>query len=436
LGAFSYNDTPVVDKPWDGPGAEAKLKTPLSKSTAAQVYAWFANGGDPTLKATYKLPHHEVASDGTPGAANVNGVRAALGRLSQTKGVGSDAAAVRAHLQKHLDKFNAGKKSTDDELETHVEAYMPFDLIALEAEGRTWAVREQVMEAMQELMGSLVGPVPALKPQIRVARRSAGGKVAMIPLKGMITPQPSLLAMLMGGGGGGLVGFRQDLREAVADPDVSHIVLDVDSPGGLVDMVPEVANDVYQAREAKPIVAVANTLAASAAYWLASQAHEVVVSPSAEVGSIGVYQLHRDISGALERSGVKPTLISAGKYKVEGNPFEPLGDEARQAAQTAVNDYYEMFTADVARGRGVDAQDVAEGYGEGRSLTAKRAVKAGLADRVATLSETVSRLASGRARVRQGDTGAGDFSEGELASTEGYSAEEKDRLLTVLAGRR
>lgn len=322
----------------------------------------------------------------------------------------------------------------------HLEAYMPFDLIALEAEGRTWAIREQVMEAMQELSGTLVGPLS--RPEARsTARRAAGGKVAILGLKGMITPQPSLMALLFGAGGGGLVGFRKDLREAVADPDVSHIVMDVDSPGGLVDMVPEVAQDIYEAREAKPIVAVANTLAASAAYWLASQANEVIVSPSAEVGSIGVYQLHRDVSGALEASGIKPTLISAGKYKVEGNPFEPLSDEARGAAQQAVDDYYGMFVADVARGRGVEAQDVSEGYGEGRTLTAKRAVKAGLADKVASLGDTVARLSSGRARVRRdGDAAADDLPlEGEpsTAAAQPMTREEKGRLLDVLlAGQR
>ena len=179
------------------------------------------------------------------------------------------------------------------------------------------------------------------------------------------------------------------------------MVLDVDSPGGLVDMVPETAAAMREIRDAsdKPMVAVANPLAASAAYWLASQAHEVVVTPSGEAGSIGVYQIHREGSKMFDRVGIKHTLVSAGKYKGEGNPYEALGDEGLASIQQGVNDFYSMFTADVAKGRGVSQQEVTDGMGEGRTLTAKRAKGAGLVDRVATLNETISRLGSGRAKV-------------------------------------
>jgi ClpP class serine protease len=199
------------------------------------------------------------------------------------------------------------------------------------------------------------------------------------------------------------------------------------------------------------MVAVANTQASSAAYWLGSQAHEVVVSPSGEIGSIGVYQVHRDASKAFEGAGIRHTLVKAGKFKTEGNPYEPLGDEARDAAQQAVNDYYGMFVSDVARGRGVAAEDVTDGYGEGRQLTAKRAVKAGLADRVATLGQTVSRLASGRASVKQTQAGEFEISWGDddngsvsatppaeapvVAAASGMSEEEKRRLAEVLLSR-
>ena len=188
--------------------------------------------------------------------------------------------------------------------------------------------------------------------------------------------------------------------------------MDVDSPGGLIDLVPESAAEIRQLRETggKPIVAVANTQMASAAYWLASQAHEVVVSgvpgggSSGEAGSVGVYTLHRDMSGMAEQMGIKHTLISAGKYKVDGNPFEPLDDDALVFEQSVVDRYYKMFANDVAAGRGVEvsASEVSEGlaFGGGRVYDAERAVKAGLADKAATLSDTVARLSKGRARER------------------------------------
>jgi signal peptide peptidase SppA len=207
-------------------------------------------------------------------------------------------------------------------------------------------------------------------------------------------------------------------KAAVADPDVKSVVFDVDSPGGLVDGVPEAAVQIRRLRDAsgKPFVSVANGQMASAAYWLGSQAHEVVVAPSAVVGSVGVYQRHEDLSEMAAQEGVKITLISAGEHKTEGNPFEPLGDEARQAMQSDVNYFYSMFVADVAEGRqeAVDSSSIRDGsaFGGGRSFPAKPAVKIGLADREATLSETVSRLSSGRAKVRR-YTAADDNDNGE-----------------------
>src|SRR6266576_1595301 len=141
-----------------------------------------------------------------------------------------------------------------------------------------------------------------------------------------------------------------------------------------------------------PVSAVANLQDAKAAYWLGSQAKEFVVMPSGEVGSIGVFGAHEDLSQALETAGVKVSLVSAGKYKTEGNPFEPLSEEARAALQDSVNGYYDMFTKAVARGRSSDSQSVKDGFGQGRMVSANKAVKMGMADRVATLDQTLARL--------------------------------------------
>jgi ClpP class serine protease len=129
---------------------------------------------------------------------------------------------------------------------------------------------------------------PQARQPIRLSQTTDGvtvaGAVAVIPLRGVITPRPSLFAMLFGFGGGGLQGFREDFRAALDDDDVGSILIDVDSPGGLVDLIPETAAEIRGGRGRKPIVAIANTRAASAAYWLGSQADELVVTPSGEVG--------------------------------------------------------------------------------------------------------------------------------------------------------
>ena len=179
------------------------------------------------------------------------------------------------------------------------------------------------------------------------------GGVAVLSLRGLITPKPSLMSLLFGGGGGGLMGFRASLREVLGNDDITGIVIDVDSPGGLVDLVPETADELRAA--GKPTVAVANTMAASAAYWIASAADELVVTPSGDVGSIGVFMVHDDWSGFNERLGVQPTYIYAGQYKTEGNPDEPLTDEAKAEFQREVDEIYDTFVGAVAKGRGVKA---------------------------------------------------------------------------------
>lgn len=227
------------------------------------------------------------------------------------------------------------------------------------------------------------------KPARRDAQRA--GTVAVIPVYGVITPKADLMTDMSGGTS--VDRLRGAFLNAVEDPNVSAVVLDVDSPGGQVDLVPELAADIRGARGTKPILAVANTLAASAAYWVAAQADELFVTPSGEVGSIGVFAAHDDISGMLEKAGVKTTLVSAGKFKTEGNPFEPLSDEARAAIQARVDDAYRMFVHDVARGRGVPVDTVRDGFGQGRVVVAKDALAEGMVDGIATLDEVVARAA-------------------------------------------
>lgn len=228
------------------------------------------------------------------------------------------------------------------------------------------------------------------------------GGIAVLPLWGPIVPHADMLTQMSGATA--LDAWLADFRELVADPSVGTIVLNVDSPGGSVDLVTETAQAIRDSRKSKHIVAVANTLAASAAYDLAAQADELYVSPSGMVGSIGVFLAHEDISQMLEQEGVKVTLISAGKYKTEGNSFEPLSDEARAAKQKLVDSYYQLFVADVAKGRGVDTSTVEASYGQGRVLTARAAVQAGMVDGVQSLDQTLAKLAgssSSRARPRQ-----------------------------------
>jgi signal peptide peptidase SppA len=185
--------------------------------------------------------------------------------------------------------------------------------------------------------------------------------------------------------------ISEQLDAFLADESVSKIVLNIDSPGGLTGGVSELANKIMAARGQKPIVAVANSLAASAAYWIGSAADQFFASPGATVGSIGVYAMHQDVSKMAEDAGVKTTFISAGKYKTGGNQFEPLDDATKSRIQQRVDDTYAMFVRDVARGRGVPEATVRGGFGEGDVLMAKRAKAEGMIDGVLTFDDVLSR---------------------------------------------
>ena len=230
----------------------------------------------------------------------------------------------------------------------------------------------------------------------RTAARS--GAVAVIPVFGVLTQH----------GGGWWAGtateeVSRQLQQALADRAVAGVVLQCDSPGGDVAGVSELAAEIYAARKVKPVVASVDSLAASAAFWLASNASEVVASPSAELGGIGVYVMHADLSRQLERHGLKVSLISAGKYKTLGNQYEPLGLAVGATLQERVDAFGALFRADVARGRGRAVGSLTGPAWEGRVVSAQWAMLAGLADRVGTFQQAISRAAhlAGSAAVRQ-----------------------------------
>lgn len=225
---------------------------------------------------------------------------------------------------------------------------------------------------------------------------NGGGMIAVINVMGVIAQHASQVDNISGPGGTSTERLSNSMRSAIADPNVTAIILNVDSPGGNVNGVQALAEEIYKARGKKPIVAQCNSLMASAAYWIGAACDEIVMTPGSQAGSIGVYALHRDISAAAEKEGFKFTHISAGKYKTEGNQFEPLHDEARVAMQKTVDAYYGDFTKAVAKYRGVSVNDVRHGFGEGRTEKDGDAVVAGMADSVGTLDETIRRLASGK----------------------------------------
>ena len=265
--------------------------------------------------------------------------------------------------------------------------------------GSIWAIVPEKYEAIKEFLELKASGVDFSEQEIRGRIGAAtqprdapsGTAIAVIPIRGIISQRINLMDEISGGGGTSTEAVSQMFRQALADPAVASIVIDIDSPGGTVYGVAELVEEIFKARGQKPITAIANSLAASAAYWIASAADEIVVTPGGEVGSIGVFSEHVDYSKWLEAEGVKPTLIFAGKYKVEANQWEPLGEDARAEIQGRVDEYYDMFVKGLARNRGVTVAEVRKGFGEGRVVGAKVAESLGMVDRVATFDQIIKR---------------------------------------------
>ena len=225
------------------------------------------------------------------------------------------------------------------------------------------------------------------------ARTGQGNNIAVLPFYGVVTQRGNMMDDVSGPGAASTQKFSSALRQAIADPSVGAILIDIDSPGGSVYGVEELANEIIASRAQKPIIGLANSLAASAAYWVGASCSELYCTPGGEVGSIGVWQAHEDWSKALDEAGIKTTLISAGKFKTEGNPYEPLGQDAQDFMQSRVDDYMAAFTKNVAKGRGVSVEVVRKDFGQGRVLGAQAAQSAGMVDGVMTFDDVVKKMA-------------------------------------------
>jgi signal peptide peptidase SppA len=177
--------------------------------------------------------------------------------------------------------------------------------------------------------------------------------------------------------------IRASVRRALADPNAKTVDLVIDSPGGSVLGLPETADVIRAANRVKPVRAFVTGIAASAAYWLASQASTITLTPSGEVGSVGILDIHTDVTGALEKAGVKLTAITAGPHKTERAPFTPLSDDAKAHMQTGVNAWYGDFLGAVRTGRG--ARVSSGNFGGGRMLSSREALASGMVDFVSSL---------------------------------------------------
>lgn len=252
--------------------------------------------------------------------------------------------------------------------------------------GETWAICRAWLDAA----------VGMLEDGVEVSARrkvpTVKGNVAVIPIHGMITQRGSIWDSLFGGTS--TMAFEAAFQRAINSDRIGAVVLDVNSPGGTTFGVQAAADRVFAARGTKPIYAVSNSLNASAAYWISSQADMAIAAPGSETGSIGAFRMHEDVSAAMEQRGVKMTFFASPPGKVAGNPFEPASKAFADKQMAHVNETYGEFVAAVTRSRGLTRRDI--DHLDGDVLKAKSAMESRLVDRVATLPVLLAEMGVGK----------------------------------------
>jgi capsid assembly protease len=218
--------------------------------------------------------------------------------------------------------------------------------------------------------------------------------IAIIPVLGPIFPRANLFTMISGATS--IQTLAKDFTVALEDPNVSGIILNIDSPGGEITGVNEFADMVKAGRSVKPITAYVYGWGASAAYWIASAAGRIVADATAEVGSIGVVAAYTDERERDQKSGVKTIEIvsSVSPFK----RLDPATDAGRAQIQKTVDELAVIFVSAVAQNRNVSTDKVLSDFGKGDTLVGKSAMNAGMIDMVGSFESTVTEM---KDKVRQ-----------------------------------
>lgn len=204
------------------------------------------------------------------------------------------------------------------------------------------------------------------------------GRTAIIPVMGPIFRYANIFTMLSGASSISMLAL--DLRKAIESPAVGQIILDIDSPGGMVSGVSEFAQMIRNSP--KPVVAYVGNLAASAGYWIASSASKIVINNTAQLGSIGVVStVYIDKDESVVEIVSKQSPLKRA---------DATSEEGRAHIQEKTDELADIFIETVAANRGYDVEKVLSDFGRGGLLIGKSAVTAGMADRIGSLEELIA----------------------------------------------
>lgn len=282
-----------------------------------------------------------------------------------------------------------------------------------------WAIMPEYLEAIEALAARAMGSdilarvaadghearldatrmaVAAMGERLDGSGATVRDGAAVVPILGPIFPRANMANS--SAGGAALDAIMRDFRVAQNSPNVDRIVLLLDSPGGVVSGLGEAAEAIRAS--AKPVTAFVTGIAASAAYWLGSQAGEIVLDSSASVGSIGVVATRSQQVGPDAQGRMATEIVSSGAPMKRP---DPASNEGRAALQAEVDAVENVFIAAVAKGRGVSPATVRAEFGRGAMVAARPAVEAGMADKIGTLEGVLGKgrrtvpNATGRSRA-------------------------------------
>ncbi|GMW02643.1 MAG: hypothetical protein AMXMBFR84_37790 [Candidatus Hydrogenedentota bacterium] len=265
---------------------------------------------------------------------------------------------------------------------------MPTDIRRLDQYAGPYAIEESAMRSICDSLKAMnwgehfAAAAPAGSA---IGSYEKFGDVAVIDLVGSMTKYGSSFSDLRHG----TIGVQRAVAKASRDKDVATIILRIDSPGGSVSGTADLANEVARAAQKKRVIAYIEDMGASAAYWVASQASEIVANDTAIVGSIGVYTSVTDYSVAAAMQGIKVEKFATGKFKGAGLPGTSLTEEQRADIQARIEDIHDLFTGAVSRGRRMSADKISE-IADGRVFIGAKAVAVGLVDRIDSLESLIN----------------------------------------------
>jgi signal peptide peptidase SppA len=260
------------------------------------------------------------------------------------------------------------------------------------ASSQPWAILPAMLETILSIASRETDPEAVAaklgRPLENTYKTEMRNGVAVLPMTGPVMRYANLFSKVSGATS--IDVLATDFTEALNNPAVKAIVLEVDSPGGTVAGVNELAEMIYSARGQKPVVAYVSGIGASAAYWLASAADEIVIDATASVGSIGVVSVQSDDSERKAKAGVKEIQIVSSVSPRKRPDLST--EEGRADVQAMVDSIAQVFVNTVARNRGVASDDVLSNFGQGGLMVGIDAVKAGMVDRVGSLESVIAGL--------------------------------------------